>query len=62
MFESQGRVARDKAGKSAGAMAIKIRLTDARPRKMGFVLQKTEANKGGTMLKFRFKKTKLVLV
>jgi len=55
-------MARDKAGKSAGAMAIKIRLTDARPRKMGFVLQKTEANKGGTMLKFRFKKTKLVLV
>lgn len=43
-------MARDKAGKSAGAMAISIRLTDAMPRKMGFVLQKPEASKGGNMI------------
>lgn len=54
-------MARDKARKSAGAMAIKISLTDTMPRNMDFVLQKTEASKGGTMLKFQFKKTKLAL-
>lgn len=39
-------MARDKAGRQAGATATKTRLVDAMLRKIGFVLRETEDSEG----------------